>query len=233
MKGTDGNLLRTIPRIAAGDYLTFGMCLLQDENGVDVDLLKKTHSWRYSEMADKCCSTYTRTYQHLIECLRQSELGALAEDLLVQLLQKVISKHNRVRYKWKRCLHTTYVSLATNCTSYMGELVQVSIKISKRNLAVEGCLNAWMHWLTKYSNKKCHCTQCRVPNEKANINETNWTLNQYTEYSDLYIKQQNERRQILSFQGNDLKFWWWAGAIFEEDSSQGIASWCTMRCTQV
>ena len=44
MKGADGNPLRIIPRIAAGDYMTFGMCLLQDENGVDVDLLKKTNT---------------------------------------------------------------------------------------------------------------------------------------------------------------------------------------------
>ena len=89
MKGTDGNPLRIIPKVAAGDYMTFGMCLLQDENGVDVGLLKKTHAhdgpvgitdaiiqkWLTSSAAP------TRTYQHLIECLRQSELGALAEDI--------------------------------------------------------------------------------------------------------------------------------------------------------
>ena len=28
----------------------------------------------------------------------------------------------------------------------------------------------------------------RVSNEKVNINEMNWTPNQYTEYPDLYIK---------------------------------------------
>ena len=67
----------------------FGMCLLQDENGERVDLLKKTHThdgpegitdaiiqkWLTSGAAPTC------TYQHLIECLRQSELGALAEDI--------------------------------------------------------------------------------------------------------------------------------------------------------
>ena len=87
MKGADGNPLKIILKIAA--YMTFGMCLLQDENGVDVDLLKKTHDndgpvgitdaiikkWLTSG------ATPTRTYQHLIECLRQSELGALAEDI--------------------------------------------------------------------------------------------------------------------------------------------------------
>ena len=44
MEGADGNPLRIIPRIAAGDYMTFGICLLQDENGVDVDVLAKKHA---------------------------------------------------------------------------------------------------------------------------------------------------------------------------------------------
>ena len=84
MKGADGSPLRIIPRIAAGDYMTFEMCLLQDKN-VDVGLLKKTHAhdgpqsitdaiiqkWLTSGAAT------TRTYQPLIECLRQSKLGAL------------------------------------------------------------------------------------------------------------------------------------------------------------
>ena len=70
--------------------MTFGMCLLQDENGVDVGLLKKTHAhdgpvaitdaMHNSEMADKWCSTYSYI-STLKECLRLSELGALAEDI--------------------------------------------------------------------------------------------------------------------------------------------------------
>ena len=102
MKGADGTALRIIPRIAAGDYMTFGMCLLQDENGVDVGLLKKTHAhdgpvgitdaiiqkWLTSGAAP------TRTYQHLIECLRQSELGALAEDVIANTtVSEGMSKH--------------------------------------------------------------------------------------------------------------------------------------------
>ena len=89
MKGPDSKPLKIISRIAAGDYKTFGMCLLQDENGVDVDLLKKTHhkdgprsiteaiiqKWLTSGAAP------TRTYQHLIECLEQSELGTLADNI--------------------------------------------------------------------------------------------------------------------------------------------------------
>ena len=101
MKGADGNPLRIIPRIAAGDYMSFGMCLLQDENGVEVGILKKTHAhdgpqgitdaiiqkWLTSGAAP------TRTYQHLIECLRQSELGALAEDIAITTVSEGMSKH--------------------------------------------------------------------------------------------------------------------------------------------
>ena len=43
----------------------------------------------------------------------------------------------------------------------------------------------------------------RVRNEKIDINEINCTPNQHKEYHNLYIKQQNERRQILSFQGKN------------------------------
>ena len=88
MKGADGKPLNIIPRIAAGKYKTFGMCLLQDENGEVVGLLKKTHAHDGPEgitdaMIQKWLTSGspTRTYQHLIECLRQSELGALAEDI--------------------------------------------------------------------------------------------------------------------------------------------------------
>ena len=105
MKGADGNPLRIIPRIAAGDYMTFGMCLLQDENGVGVGLIEKTHAhdgpvgvtyaiiqkWLTSGAAP------TRTYQHLIEYLREVELGVLAEDientLLTTGMKKLSSRH--------------------------------------------------------------------------------------------------------------------------------------------
>ena len=93
MKGTDGTALRIIPRIAAGDYMTFGMCLLQDENGVDVDVLKKKHAHdgpegitdaiikKWHTTSGAASTPVTRTWQHLMECLRQSGLGALAEDI--------------------------------------------------------------------------------------------------------------------------------------------------------
>ena len=92
MKGTDGESLNIISRIAASKYKTFGMCLLQDENGDEgVGLLKKTHTHDGPEGITEAIiqkwltsgAAPTRTYQHLIECLRQSELGTLklAEDI--------------------------------------------------------------------------------------------------------------------------------------------------------
>ena len=89
MKGADGNPLRIIPRIAAGDYMTFGMCLLQDENGDQVELVKRDHRQDGTESVTQAIikqwltsvAAPTRTYQHLTECLRQSELDALAEDM--------------------------------------------------------------------------------------------------------------------------------------------------------
>ena len=86
MKRADGKPLKIIPRIAARDYTTFGMCLLQDENRLAVDLLKRNHIHDGAESVTEAIiqkwltsDAPTRTYQHLIECLRQSELGALAE----------------------------------------------------------------------------------------------------------------------------------------------------------
>ena len=86
MKGADGKPLKIVQKIAAHDYTTFGMCLLQDENGEEVDLIEKDHINKGSESVTQAIlqkwltsDAPTRTYQHLIECLRQSELGALAE----------------------------------------------------------------------------------------------------------------------------------------------------------
>ena len=88
MKGRDGTSLQIIEKIAGGDYTTFGMYLLQDENEVEVDLLKKTHANDGPEGITKAIlkkwltsGAPTCTYQHLIECLRQSGLGALAKDI--------------------------------------------------------------------------------------------------------------------------------------------------------
>ena len=86
MKRADGKPLRVIETIAAGNYKMFGMCLLQDDNGTTVDLLKKNKIHDGAESVTQAIlqkwltsDAPTRTYQHLIECLRQSELGSLAE----------------------------------------------------------------------------------------------------------------------------------------------------------
>ena len=86
MKGADGEPLRVIETIAAGNYKKFGMYLLRDKNGTMVDLLKRNHIYDGAESVIEAIlqkwltsDAPTRTYQHLIECLRQSELGALAE----------------------------------------------------------------------------------------------------------------------------------------------------------
>ena len=86
MKGADGKPLKIVQKIAAHDYTTFGMCLLQDENGEEVALIEKDHIIRGAASVTQAIiqkwltsDAPTRTYQHLIECLRQSDLGALAE----------------------------------------------------------------------------------------------------------------------------------------------------------
>ena len=84
MKRADG--MNVIEIIAACDYKTFGMYLLKDDNGLAVDLLKKNHIHDGAESVTEeifkkwlTSSDATRTYQHLIECLRKSKLGASAE----------------------------------------------------------------------------------------------------------------------------------------------------------
>ena len=90
MKGADGKSLKIVQTIAAHDYTTFGMCLLQDKNGIAVDLIEKDHISKGAESVTRkiiqkwlTSGAPNRTYQHLIECLRQSELGALADQLIV------------------------------------------------------------------------------------------------------------------------------------------------------
>ena len=88
MTRADGKPLKIIDKVSGGDYVTFGMCLLQDENGEQVQLLKKDHiNEGAKDITEAILQKWltsgapTRTYQHLIECLRQSELGALAEQI--------------------------------------------------------------------------------------------------------------------------------------------------------
>ena len=62
------------------------MFLLEDDNGEQVELIKKNHVQAENvtqAILQKCMwlssDAPTRTYQHLIECLKDAELGSLAE----------------------------------------------------------------------------------------------------------------------------------------------------------
>ena len=86
MQGTDGTPLRIIERVAAGDYMIFGVCLLQDKNGDELEIIENDH--RSAKAITQAIirkwlknGRPTCTYQHLIECLKQSGLGALAGDI--------------------------------------------------------------------------------------------------------------------------------------------------------
>ena len=87
MKCADGKPLKMIQKIAAGDYMTFGILLLQDDNGEEVTVIKRDHIHDGAENVTQAIlikwltsGAPTRTYQHLIECLSLSELGALADE---------------------------------------------------------------------------------------------------------------------------------------------------------
>ena len=87
IRGTDG--YNIIQKISLGDYETFGMCLLQDENGVKVDLIKESTKQEGAKGITRAIlkewlrdgPEHTRTYDHLMECLRESGLGAIADDI--------------------------------------------------------------------------------------------------------------------------------------------------------
>lgn len=94
MKGPNGSDLKVIKNIAAGDYELFGMLLLHDDNGVTVGLFRKNHIYEGAESITKAIikewltrgsPTAPCTYKHLIECLRRSDLGELADSIEAQL----------------------------------------------------------------------------------------------------------------------------------------------------
>ena len=89
---TDGKPVEIIQRIAASNYQVhvFGMYLLNDENMTKVKVIKENHVHEGAEAITQAIMqkwlevgepTTPRTYEHLIECLKQSGLGALAEDI--------------------------------------------------------------------------------------------------------------------------------------------------------
>ena len=95
MIGTNGEPLDIVQKIAAGDYMTFGMCLLQDENGDEVELIKKNHKQDGAESVTQeiikrwvTSDAPTRTYHHMIACLRMSRLGTLADDITTAIVGK-------------------------------------------------------------------------------------------------------------------------------------------------
>ena len=96
MKWVDGKPLDVIGWIAA-NYYTFGMNLLQDENGVKVDVIKRNHTLEGAEaitqeIVKKWLSDGGSrcTYLHLVECLRKSGLGTLADEISGQLERKEV-----------------------------------------------------------------------------------------------------------------------------------------------
>ena len=108
MTGTNGKPLKIIKRIAVGNYKVFGMCLLNDDNMIEVDLLESANKhndavgitqaiiqkWLGDAGPSSC------TYQHFIECLKQSELGALAEDI-ANVIQGIT--HTSMPQKFSAC----------------------------------------------------------------------------------------------------------------------------------
>ena len=82
--------MEIIKRVAANKYKYFGMYLLNDKNMTEVDLLER-HYFRegtgpegITEAIIKkwlVSGSTPRTYKHLIDCIRNCGLGALAEDI--------------------------------------------------------------------------------------------------------------------------------------------------------
>ena len=101
MKRADGKPLKIIQTIAAEDYMTFGMFLLQDENEHNVKLIEKTRIQKGPESVTNAIiykwltsgAAPTRTYQHFIECLRLSELDALADSINLAIVLNGMSIH--------------------------------------------------------------------------------------------------------------------------------------------
>ena len=88
MVGEDGRPVKIIQRIAAGNFKDFGMYLLNDENMTEVDNLDRDHYCEGGEGITKAIikkwltsETTPHTYKHLIKCIRDCGLGALAEEI--------------------------------------------------------------------------------------------------------------------------------------------------------
>ena len=96
MKRMDGQPLNVVGQIAV-QYYNFGMNLLQDDNGVKVDVIEGDHIQKGNEAIARAILKRwlgdggpTCTYPHLIDCLRESGLGALADEISGQLEKKEV-----------------------------------------------------------------------------------------------------------------------------------------------
>ena len=114
MRGANGERLKVVQKIAAGDYLKFGMCLLQDENGDEVELIECHYKHNGAASITEAIlrrwltsgAAPTHTYHHLIECLRVSKLGTLADDITTV----VVGKGNQ-----KIRMHSSYQCVPSDC----------------------------------------------------------------------------------------------------------------------
>ena len=82
--------------------MTFGMCLLQDENGDAMELIEKNHKQNGAESVTQALlkrwlksGAPTCRYGHMIECLRDSDLGALADDIITAI---VVKGNHKIQY---------------------------------------------------------------------------------------------------------------------------------------
>ena len=95
MRGGNGEPLNIVQKIAAGDYMTFGMYLIQDTNGDKVELIKRDHKQDGADSVTQAIlkkwltsDAPTCTYDHMMKCLRDSDLGALADDIATAIIVK-------------------------------------------------------------------------------------------------------------------------------------------------
>ena len=83
--------MNAIETIAANDYESFGMFLLEDKNGKRVDLIKEDVSGAV-KITTKIIQTWLKTtgtphtYRYLIECVRKAGMGAFADLLKLKMM---------------------------------------------------------------------------------------------------------------------------------------------------
>ena len=94
MKGKDGKNLNIIRKIA-NEYQSFGIELLKDDNGDNVEAIRSNHINKGVEaIATAILQEWlndggpTCTYTYLIECIRAVRLGALAEEIRLAITKR-------------------------------------------------------------------------------------------------------------------------------------------------